>query len=258
MTKIGESKYWNMLWEQYKQAPSIALCRVPELEYASTIDVTVPTLDHCCGDGVFASMAWRNTKIDAGCDIQIKSIEHARRKKIYKRSDVCDVSKKMPYSDKTFDLVFNNSALEHILDLDSALSEVARVLSKKGVFAFNVLNHRYFQWWPLSEKAKRDYREWQPFYHAFSLEEWKQRLSKVGMEILSVSGYFDRESTAILAKLDYFFSGFYIRRKTNLFIIKYFLLKHYQQILLKKHLAKLTWKTEPDDGSGFFIKAVNK
>jgi len=258
MKRISESKFWNELWEQYKLAPSIAFCRVPELEYASSLDVTVPTLDHCCGDGIFAYMAWKDIKIDAGCDILVDSIEQARRKNIYRRVDVCDVSKKMPYPDNTFNLVFNNSALEHILDLDSALSEVSRVLSKNGVFAFNVLNHRYFQWWPLSKKSEREYKAWQPFYHALSLEEWEKRLNQAGLEVVSVNGYFDRESSSILAKLDYYFSGYYIRRKTNLFIIKYFLLKNSQFNLWKKHLENLTWRTEPDSGSGYYIKAKKK
>lgn len=258
MTKIGESKYWDMLWDHYKKAPSIALCRVPELEYASTLDVSSPFLDHCCGDGFFASIAWPNINIDVGCDISVNSIDSARKKKTYKKLEVCDVSKEISYPDKTFNLIFNNSALEHILDLDHALFEVSRVLDKKGVFAFNVLNHRYFQWWPLSEKAKKDYRIWQPFYHAFSLKEWEQRLNKAGMELVSVDGYFDRKSSAILAKLDYYFSGYYIRKKISPFIVKYFLFNRVQQVLWKRKLAELTWKTEPDSGSGYFIKAKKK
>ena len=62
---VGESRFWDLLWKQYSAAPSVVLCRVPEQEYASTLDVKGGVLDHCCRNGRFASLAWR-TESDAG------------------------------------------------------------------------------------------------------------------------------------------------------------------------------------------------
>ena len=134
MGKVETSRFWSLLWTRYTLAPSVALCRVPELEYAATLDVTGRVLDHCCGDGMFASFAWPDRRVSAGCDVHANSIAAARSLGIYSRLDGCDASKRLPYEDDAFDLVFNNSALEHIKDVDAALFEVSRVLADGGFF----------------------------------------------------------------------------------------------------------------------------
>ncbi len=253
---VSKSRFWNSLWQQYPAAPSVALCRIPELEYASTLQLTGNSLDHCCGDGLFASMVWPGQKLTAGCDINTNSVEQAKERGIYMNLDKCDVAQRLPYEDATFDLVFNNSGLEHVTNLDNALAEVARVLSPTGIFAFNVLNHRYFEWWPLDESTKIGYRQWQPFFHALNQTEWTKRLADVGLQVISVEGYFDQKSARELAFLDYTFSSVYIARHRSWLVWWYkripFLMRKYWQ----HRLASLSWKTEPDAGAGYFIKAV--
>ena len=162
---------------------------------------------------MFASLAWPDRRVSAGCDVNANSIAAARSLGIYSRLDGCDASKRLPYEDDAFDLVFNNSALEHIKDVDAALFEVSRVLADGGVFFFNVLNHRYFEWWPLDEESKNGYKRWQPFYHALNLEEWTERLARVGLQVTSVQGYFDQEAAQELARLDFTFSGAYLANR---------------------------------------------
>jgi len=153
-------------------------------------------------------------------------------------------------------MVFNNSALEHIQDLDSALLEVARVLKPGGQFAFNVLNHRYFEWWPLDETSRQAYREWQPFYHALSIEEWSQCLSKAGLQLTGHQGYFGYEVSRRFAELDYHFSGYYIRKLPFRNVKMYLRWSFLSSWILKRQLEALAWKTEPDAGAGYFIQAV--
>ncbi len=253
--KVGNSRFWNILWEKYENSPSIAFCRVPELEYGSTLNLEGNVLDHCCGDGVFASLAWPDKKLLAGCDIDQNSIKRAEGTGIYARLDICDVSKRLPYDDEKFDLVFNNSGLEHILDLDVALAEVARVISRNGTFAFNVLNHRYFEWWPLTEKTAENYRVWQPFFHAFNLSEWSKRLMDAGLKVTSVEGYFDKQASRELALLDYTFSSVCLGRKRNSLVWAYTHIPYVVRRYWRKRLSQLTWRSEPDSGSGYFIRA---
>jgi ubiquinone/menaquinone biosynthesis C-methylase UbiE len=228
------------------------------MEYATQLKIDRIVLDHCCGDGLFASLAWNKKKITAGCDIQDSLIKDARRLGIYNKLDVSDVSKQLPYEDAIFDLVFNNSALEHIENLDDALHEVFRVLKPGGEFAFNVLNHRYFEWWPLDETTRRAYRECQPFYHALSITSWSEQLSKVGLSITSYQGYFDEQASRQLAKLDYWFSGTYIRNIPFRYVKLYLRFIPIMSILLYKKLGRYHWKTAPDAGAGYFIKAIKK
>lgn len=254
---VGKSRFWEPLWEYYSKAPSIALCRIPELEYASGLAVADRFLDHCCGDGRFASLAWPGSRLSAGCDINSGSIEKARSFKIYERLDHSDASKQLPYADKSFRLIFNNSALEHIADLTGAVKEIKRVLAPDGIFAFNVLNHRYFEWWPLGEAAQNGYRQWQPFYHALNLEEWEVCLSAAGPKVVSVDGYFDKEATQELGFLDYFFSGYYIARLKSAYVWWYLNTPIFPKAYCRRRLSRLIWRTDPDHGSGYFIQAVH-
>lgn len=252
---LAKSRFWSSLWKYYSSAPSVVFCRVPELEYASRLDVSSCVLDHCCGDGILASLAWPEQKLCAGCDISEVRIASARRKGLYSRLEVCDVSRPTPFHSNSFDLIFNNSALEHIPDLDATLSEVRRLLKPGGKFAFNLLNHRYFEWWPLGEVAKKVYREWQPFYHALPIDEWGARLERSGMMLISYEGYFDEDAARMLGYLDYVFSAYYLRKRQSAIVLATRNLGFLAKIYWKRRLAKYRWQTEPDNGAGYFIIA---
>ncbi|NPV85814.1 MAG: class I SAM-dependent methyltransferase [Anaerolineae bacterium] len=256
--RIVESVFWKPLTRHYRRAPSIALCRVPELEFASQLDVSGSCLDHCCGDGLFAALAWQGKKLSAGCDINHESIAQAQRRAHHLRLDVCDVSVRLPYADHSFDLVFDNSALEHVKDLRSNLAEIARVLKPKGKFAFNVLNHRYFEWWPLDKTSLEGYKQWQPFFHALSKNVWQQELEAVGLEIVTVKGYFDQRAAQELARLDYAFSAYYLKGVKSSFVRSYLALPGVFSSLLFRKLQNLVWETPPDAGAGFSILAVKR
>jgi SAM-dependent methyltransferase len=254
---VGESRFWNPLWSYYGGiAPSMALCRVPELEYAATLDPGGAALDHCCGDGRFAALAWPGRTLAAGCDISEPAILAANQSGTYVRTDVCDASDRLPYPDAQFDLVFNNSALEHVRDLQRNLSEVARVLSPGGTFAFNVLNHRFFDWWPLGAESREAYRRWQPVFHVFDAEGWAKQLAGVGLQLTSVAGYFDRTAARELAWLDCEFSGVYLANRPSRFYRWYRRFPRLMWHYWKHRLTSLVWKTGQDDGAGYFIKAI--
>ncbi len=253
---VGESRFWRPLWQRYSASPSVALCRVPELEYAFSLEVKGDILDHCCGDGWLASLAWPDRTLAAGCDLDEFPLREAGKRGIYARVDRCDAGKRLPYAEGSFDLTFNNSGLEHIAELDAALAEVARVTRRGGVFAFNVLNHRYFEWWPLDRASRDDYRAWQPFYHALTIAEWKTRLEAAGFALQGVHGYFCEEAARVLALLDCEFSGYLMRRRKSALVSRYRSWPGIHRFLWRRKISGLTWRTEPDAGAGYFITAV--
>jgi SAM-dependent methyltransferase len=253
--RIADSHFWKPLWSTYKNSPSIALCRVPELEYASTLRLVGNTLDHCCGDGLFAALGWPAAKFSAGCDLNEASVKSAAEHGKHGRLDVCDAGRRLPYEEASFDLVFDNSAIEHIPDLETCLSEVGRVTKPGGIFAFNVLNHRYFEWWPTDRESMEGYREWQPFFHALSLDAWGEQLAGAGFEIEDVKGYFNEETARELALLDCEFSGYFIRKRPSSLVAKYNSMFGLERRKWRERLGQLTWQTEPDAGAGYFIKA---
>ena len=253
--KVSDSRFWKPLWASYRKSPSIALCRVPELEYAATLCLDGRTLDHCCGDGVFAKIGWPEARFTAGCDMNEVALRDAQRLQRHDELAVCDAGKRLPYDDESFDLVFDNSALEHIPDLQGSLREISRVLRPGGIFAFNVLNHRYFEWWPLDQEAMAGYREWQPFYHAFSIDQWTEKLSDAGLAVENLQGYFDEEASRELALLDCEFSGYSIRKRPSELVEKYNSFFGNQRRQWHERLGQLKWRTEPDEGAGYFITA---
>jgi SAM-dependent methyltransferase len=253
--RISQSRFWKDLCKTYPKGPSIALCRVPELEYASTLPLEGVTLDHCCGDGLFAKMGWPNAKFSAGCDLNEVSLRDAARVGKHERLDLCDAGQHLPYPDNHFDLVFDNSAIEHVPDLQQNLREIARVLKPQGVFAFNVLNHRYFEWWPMDRESMQAYREWQPFFHALNIDEWRTELAAVGLEIEDLRGYFNEEAARTLALLDYEFSGYYIRRRPSRLVSEYQSFLGLERRKWRQRMGELSWRTEPDTGAGYFITA---
>lgn len=248
----GESRFFRPLLRRYKAVPSILLCRVPELEYASELRLGAAALDHCCGDGKFAALAWPGEKFAAGCDLDAASIEQARLLERHRRLDVCDAARRLPYDDATFDLVFNNSALEHIPDLDGALAEVARVTRSGGRFAFAVLNRRYFSWWPAEAPPAEAYREWQPFIHALDAGEWTQRLDAAGFDVREMRGYFGEEAARTLALLDSEFSGHYFGRIESRLVAD-FQSSWWTRRRWRKQIAALPWRTDADVGAGYFF-----
>lgn len=252
---IADSRFWKPVWSRYHKTPSIALCRIPELEYASTLALEGRTLDHCCGDGLFAAIAWPAATFTDGCDLDEESLGRARANQRHERIEVSDVGRKLPYEDEYFDLVFDNSAVEHVPDIETNLGEVARVTRRGGTFAFNVLNHRYFEWWPQDEASKQGYREWQPFFHAYSLGEWQRRLALTGFKIEEVRGYFNEESSRVLALLDCEFSGYFLRNRPSKLVSQYQSRLGLQERKWRRQISNLTWRTEPDAGAGYFIVA---
>jgi SAM-dependent methyltransferase len=233
----------------------MALCRVPEIEFASTLRLDGAALDHCCGDGAFASLAWPDQRFHSGCDINEQSIEKAKRIGRYRHLDVCDAARKLPYPDGCFDLVFDNSALEHIPDLESALAEVARVTRTGGTFAFNILNDRFYTWWPLDRESLEGYKQCQPIYHILSIESWRELLGNAGFALTSVQGYFPEKTSRVLAELDCEFSRYFLSNRPSRLVDRYYQWRGVRQHWWRRWLENLVWEADPEEGAGYFIKA---
>lgn len=78
---------------------------------------------------------------------------------------VAGVAENIPYDDESFHIVHANSVMEHVLDLDLALSESFRVLKRGGIFWFSsassmsprqyeISGFPLFPWYPNALKLK--------------------------------------------------------------------------------------------------------
>ena len=91
-------------------------------------------LDLGCGGGMLDLTKYGEVY---GVDISSASISNA--KKIYKEALVSDITKKIPFPDEFFDIVFSSEVYGHIYleDKNSFLMESYRVLKKGGLFVFS-------------------------------------------------------------------------------------------------------------------------
>ncbi len=75
-------------------------------------------------------LSHRNQKIDWGIDLSQNEIDFAKKSGSYINCKVADVCN-LPFENKSFNVVFSNSVVEHLPDLELSLSEMSRVLKKK-------------------------------------------------------------------------------------------------------------------------------
>ena len=119
-----------------EMAPHRALLRAVECNLMGSLPLVHPVLDIGCGDGHFASVAY-DEPIDVGIDVLDRTLTEAatRRPAVY-RELVKASATALPFRDGTFGTVVSDDRhLEHIPDIDRALSEIARVLRTGGTFA---------------------------------------------------------------------------------------------------------------------------
>jgi SAM-dependent methyltransferase len=125
--------------ESHYNQPATALWRVFEAEVVlDRLRGEGRGLDLGCGDGELARVILGRTGLRwTGLDIDAADAEAARRSGFYEDVKVAPASR-IPEPDTSFDVVFSNSSLEHMQDLDGVLAEVARVLRRGGRFVFTV------------------------------------------------------------------------------------------------------------------------
>lgn len=143
MAKCGlfmQKKSTDYLTPLLEKAPAAwALIRANEIRNLDGVKFKHPILDVGCGDGLVAKvlMSERNERFDWGIDVSEKEVKKARELKVYKNCKIANVYS-LPFEDRTFSTVFSNSVIEHIPELDRALSEMSRVIKKGGELVITV------------------------------------------------------------------------------------------------------------------------
>jgi SAM-dependent methyltransferase len=184
----------DYLWVNLRDLPYFrALLRAVEARFYHDYPLPAPTLDIGCGDGHFASVAFKRP-LAAGIDRWWQPLRQATRLGAY-RLVVQGSGSRMPFADRTFASAISNSVLEHIPDVQAALVETARLLKPEAVFVFCVPNHTFLS--QLSIGQALDYiklhslgNTYRAFFNRISRhthcdppEVWRTRLEKAGFRL---------------------------------------------------------------------------
>ena len=95
-------------------------------------------LDIGCGHGEFGALLKSRGWTVAGVDLDPLQIAAASGRGIEARQ--CDLTHGLPYEPGHFDAVYAGEVIEHLVDTDAFLSEVARVLKPGGIFVLTTPN----------------------------------------------------------------------------------------------------------------------
>ena len=187
--------------------PATQLFRAVELGHllqSGALPLDGHLLDLGCGDGRILQLLRRKlagTWKCVGIDPNSEEVELAKSTGLYERLHVTG-GDAVPEPDASFDIVFSNSVVEHIPQLEPVLREVARLLRSGGRFVLTTPAHGFHA--ALSgpgllgrvatgEKDRTKYltaldhrvahlRYWNE-------QQWREQLASAGLELATVSWY---------------------------------------------------------------------
>ena len=152
-----------------------------------------PLLDLGCGDGLFASLLLSEPPL-AGMDTEFSYCREARSRKAHSHV-IVGSAVAMPLPSSYFRTVIANCVIEHIPDIDAALSETCRILQPGGRFFFGVPSDHFGEMLFFSSHLKRlGLKKWGPLYgewfnrhsrhfHIYNPDIWRKILARNGFRV---------------------------------------------------------------------------
>jgi SAM-dependent methyltransferase len=152
-----------------------------------------PMLDVGSGDGHFASVVFPDG-VDAAIDPGFAEAAASRARGAY-RLAVNASSLAIPFRSGAFASALSNCVLEHIPDLDTTLSEIARVVKPGGLFVCTVICDQFSALFIPAKpwarfglgRLREIYVDWfnrkARHFHFDSPESWRARLERAGFEV---------------------------------------------------------------------------
>lgn len=165
--------------------------------------LTAPVLDIGCGDGLFASLAF-DRPLTVGIDSDMRNLQRAVLEGSYLNLFSADATA-LPFRSGHYNTVISNCVLEHIEDVERALSEIVRVMSPGGRLLFGVPSHRFGEFLLGStiarklgqKKLSRGYGNWfnhhSIHHHTDDPKTWTRRLARHNLTVRSWHYYMARK-----------------------------------------------------------------
>ena len=207
---IMNTKPLEVATQQYYWKPMAALFRSLEMRLYcdSSLEFQKPILDLGCGDGGVSQMLKELKVIEVpfcGIDISSTELEKAHNTSFHLNLLQAD-GNKLPFKDESFTTIICNGVLCSIPGgVDSALSEISRVLSNDGVLIATVPTDKFIEvlFFPkflkrlsssLSDSYVSSLNNRLPHFTAYSPQAWIQVFESHGLEILKKTSFFSSDT----------------------------------------------------------------
>lgn len=205
----------DLLWAHLRDLPYFrAMLRAVEASFYQEYELPRPMLDVGCGDGHFATLAFKQ-RAEVGVDPSGSLIRQAARLGGYQFLVQADGGQ-LPFPDRYFSSAVSNSVLEHIVHIHQVLKETARVLKPGSPFLFSVPNRAYLGelsipiWLRrvglhrLGEAYANWFRRMSRVVHLEEAETWQDWLEVAGFRLERHWRYFSPQAMRMLEWGHYF------------------------------------------------------
>jgi SAM-dependent methyltransferase len=199
-------RYWESVSERYQRdhasqlggrTPVWGVWGIPESRLRVLGDVRgAEVLEYGCGGGQWCRWLARMGARPIGLDLSINQLDHAAKLARRARLRIPLVNadaERVPFADRSFDIVMCDHGAMTFADPRRTVPEVARVLRPGGLFAFNHASPLHFLCWEddkdrVSDRLARDYfgmRKWDEETVDFMLPygEWIGLFRANGLEV---------------------------------------------------------------------------
>ncbi len=146
-------------------------------------------IDIGCGMGYALDMAAERGLWAAGIDLSSVALGIAKKKNTRNTQVVQCAAEQTPFSEGTFDYVFNLGSLEHFLDPSQAVREARRLIAPSGKAVFLVPNSHHVRAIYNVLKFGEILTDEQDFERFATRKEWERLFKSSGFEVVSVAGY---------------------------------------------------------------------
>lgn len=255
--------YFTSLLE--KAPAAWALIRANEIRNLDGIKFKHPILDVGCGDGLVAKvlMSERKERFDWGIDVSEREVKKARELKVYKNCKIANVCS-LPFEDRTFSTVFSNSVIEHIPDLERALSEMSRVIKKGGELVITVPSP-YLAKYLLGTKILgkwygKFFNKLFKHYNLYTHEQWETILKKYSLVLKRHRYYHTPGMIQAHEILSYLSLPVHLVKP---FLGRWVVFTQFRKIFVVPWLQRLLYKfyledVKKDEGGSLLLIAVKK
>jgi ubiquinone/menaquinone biosynthesis C-methylase UbiE len=172
------ARYDDELWELVPEDPGPAPAHL--VEFVKTLAPAEKTLDLGVGDGRL-TLELHTTRL-VGADVSQVALDRARNRLPDAELVLVEPDEPLPFGDNTFDLVTCIETLEHIRDVQLALSEVRRVLRPGGRLALTT--PAAARWRVLLRGMEHPFS---PHVRSFTRRSLRSTLEAMGFHIIELS-----------------------------------------------------------------------